>query len=112
MKPRKPLKRSTKLIRKTSKKRDLLNVARREFVKYMLLKHPKCVACRIFALHDKRVTFVQRDSVDVHELLRRSQGGSIIDEENCICVCRVCHNRIGDEPNLAVSLGLARRAKA
>jgi hypothetical protein len=46
--------------------------------------------------------------VDVHELVRRSQGGSILDEANLLAVCRECHRRIGDYPALAFSLGLAK----
>jgi hypothetical protein len=45
--------------------------------------------------------------MDVHEKIRRSQGGSILDESNLLCVCRPCHRRIGNYPQLAFDLGLA-----
>jgi hypothetical protein len=42
----------------------------------------------------------------VHEILSRSAGGSILDEANCLCVCRQCHTWVGDFPNEATALGL------
>lgn len=112
-KPRKPIKRSplkrgTKKIASKSKKREFKDVDRRAFVKKMLLEHPYCVACPKFAAHDGKISFLQHPSVDVHELKRRSQGGSTTDKQNCIAVCRACHTRIGNYPNLAVDLGLAK----
>ena len=35
--------------------------------------------------------------------------GSILDEENLMAVCRPCHTRIGNYPQLAFDLGLAKR---
>ena len=115
MKPRKPLKRSPLKasaipIKKKSAKREDADVERRIFVAMMLKKHPYCVACPIFAEHDGLVSYVRRPSQDVHELLRRSQGGSVVDEANCIAVCRPCHTRIGNYPQLAFDLGLAKRS--
>ena len=114
-KPRKPLKRtplkrSTKPIKQRSKKREKLYESRRPFVAGLLAEFPWCQACEVFAAHDSKVTFVRRKSVDVHELVRRSQGGSILDKENCITVCRPCHTRIGNYPQLAFDLGLAKRS--
>jgi hypothetical protein len=45
---------------------------------------------------------------DGHELLRRSQGGSITDPNNVVGVCRPCHGWIGEHPAQAVARGLAR----
>ena len=54
----------------------------------------------------KRVHTCLGISVDVHEVLARSAGGSILDLSNCITVCRSCHDWIGDHPIEAVALGL------
>lgn len=62
----------------------------------------------MFAKHDGLTTYRQKPSVDVHEIIRRSQGGSILDKENLLCVCRECHRRIGNYPQLAFDLGLAK----
>ena len=115
MKPRKPLKRtplkrSTKPIKKKSAKRLVADVDRRIFVAMMLNKHPDCVACPVFAEHDGLVAYVRRPSRDIHELVRRSQGGSTVSETNCIAVCRPCHTRIGENPQLAFDLGLAKHS--
>jgi 5-methylcytosine-specific restriction endonuclease McrA len=75
----------------------------------LLEKYPYCQACKVFAKHDEKTLFNQNRSVDIHELVRRSQGGSILDESNLLAVCRPCHNRIGNYPQLAFDLGLAKQ---
>lgn len=91
-----------------SKKKEAEYRERRKLVARILKERPGCEACRIFARHDKLVAFHQNPAVDLHELVRRSQGGSILDESNIIPVCRPCHSRIGLNPKLAFDLGLAR----
>ena len=44
--------------------------------------------------------------VDVHEVLSRGRGGSILDEGNCVATCRPCHEWVGRHPALALELGL------
>jgi 5-methylcytosine-specific restriction endonuclease McrA len=107
---RSPLKRSTKPIAQKSEKRKEADIDRRAFVASMLSDYPYCVACPVFAKHDGLVTYTRRPSQDVHELKRRSQGGSVVDRDNCIAVCRKCHTRIGNYPQLAFDLGLAKRS--
>ena len=103
----KPIKRSGP-PKKRSKKTEELYVERRKFVEKILLERPMCQACKAFATHDKKVSYNQHMSRDVHEIVRRSQGGSILDEENVLAVCRPCHVRIGNFPQLAFDLGLAK----
>lgn len=95
-------------MRRRSKKKEDEYKLRRPLVARLLTERPMCEACPVFAAHDSKVTYVQRRSVDVHEIIRRSQGGSILDEENLLCVCRPCHQRIGNYPQLAFDLGLAK----
>jgi len=83
---------------------------RRKLVERMLGEQPYCQACPVFARHDGVATYVRNGSVDIHELVRRSQGGSILDESNCMAVCRPCHMRIGNNPQLAFDLGLAKKS--
>lgn len=107
---RSPLKRTKFLkrnpergIKQRSKKQNTLYAkpgGRREFVASLLADHPKCEA-----LVEDVCTL---RSVDVHELLARSQGGSILDRENCIAVCRMCHSWIGENPKKATERGLRR----
>jgi 5-methylcytosine-specific restriction endonuclease McrA len=95
-------------LRPRSKKKEQEYRLRRPLVKRLLTERPLCQACKVFAQHDGLVTYINNLSVDIHEIVRRSQGGSILDESNLLAVCRPCHRRIGDEPALAFKLGLAK----
>lgn len=105
MKRGKPLKR-TPLARRSKKMQNIYK-ERVPLVKKLLKERPWCEACPVFASHDEKVAYVRRPSVDIHELKRRSQGGSILEESNLLAVCRECHRRIGDNPELAFNLGLS-----
>jgi hypothetical protein len=107
---RTPLKNSSKKINHRSKKTEEKYKLRRPLVEKLLSENPWCQACPVFAQHDGLTVYQQRPSVDVHEIVRRSQGGSILDESNLMCVCRLCHYRIGNEPALAFNLGLAKHS--
>lgn len=96
-------------MRYRSKKKEQEYALRRPLVKRLLSERPHCEACPVFAAHDKKLTYIQNASCDIHEVVRRSQGGSILDETNLLAVCRSCHNRIGNYPQLAFDLGLAKR---
>lgn len=102
-----PKKANSGLKKRSKKMEDTYNL-RRPFVEKILKERPLCEACRVFAKHDGKATFNQHMSRDVHEIVRRSQGGSILDESNVLAVCRPCHVRIGNYPQLAFDLGLAK----
>lgn len=95
-------------MRSRSSKRQKQDVLRRKFVVEILTERPGCEACGVFAKHDGKAVYVQRPACDVHELIRRSQGGDVLDAQNVLAVCRLCHDRIGKYPQLAFDLGLAR----
>jgi 5-methylcytosine-specific restriction endonuclease McrA len=95
-------------MRHRSKKKEIEYRERRPLVERLLTERPWCEACPVFAHHDGRVTYQRHPSHDVHELIRRSQGGSILDEINLLAVCRPCHRRIGNYPQLAFDLGLSK----
>lgn len=95
-------------MRYRSNKKEQEYSARRPLVKRLLEERPWCEACPVFAEYDSKVTYVRQRSVDIHEIVRRSQMGSILDESNLMAVCRSCHRRIGDYPQLAFDLGLAK----
>ena len=97
-----------KIVKYRSKKKEAEYELRRPLVARLLSEREWCEACRIFATHDELTVYNSRRSVDVHEIVRRSQGGSILDEDNLMCVCRQCHQRIGNYPQLAFDLGLAK----
>lgn len=95
-------------MRYRSKKKEAEYKLRRPLVARLLEERPLCEACPKFAAHDGLVTYRRNRSQDIHEIIRRSQGGSILDEENLLAVCRDCHRRIGNYPQLAFDLGLAK----
>lgn len=45
----------------------------------------------------------------LHEVIRRSQGGSITDPENIRTLCSTCHQLVHDNPAWAYSVGLLRK---
>lgn len=95
-------------MRHRSKKKEQEYRIRRPLVARLLQEKPFCEACPVFAEYDNKVTYIRNRSVDIHEIVRRSQGGSILDEKNLLSVCRQCHNRIGNYPQLSFDLGLSR----
>lgn len=97
-------------MRHRSKKKEAEYRLRRPLVEKLLSERPWCEACSVFANYDGALTYKQNQSVDIHEVVRRSQGGSILDENNLLAVCRKCHQRIGNYPALAFELGLAKHA--
>jgi hypothetical protein len=95
-------------MRYRSKKMQQTYLERRPLVARLLAERPWCEACPVFAGHDGKVTYVRQPSVDIHEVLTRGRGGSILDESNLLAVCRPCHRRIDRYPTLANDLGLTR----
>ncbi len=93
-------------MRYRSAKQEKLYRERRPLVEKLLSERPGCEACPVYAAKDEKVTYVQRRSVDIHEILNRSQGGSILETKNLLAVCRGCHIRITENPREAELLGL------
>jgi hypothetical protein len=93
-------------MRHRSKKQEALYKERRPLVKRLLEENPACKACLVRVGATGVATVVLRQSVDIHELLRRSQGGSILDEKNLLAVCRECHTWITGNPAAAEQMGL------
>jgi hypothetical protein len=93
-------------MRHRSPKKEAEYRLRRPLVEALIEEHPFCQACPTWAGYDGLSTFRQRRSVDPHELVRRSRGGSILDPQNILMICRSCHTRIGNHPDTAERLGL------
>jgi hypothetical protein len=91
-----------KPLRSRSKKTAALYVKRRQFVADTLSQRPVCEA-----RWDHNCT---RRSVDVHEILPRSQGGRIVggDSSEYLAVCRWCHDQIETHPQEAHDRGFRR----
>lgn len=114
MNQRKPLQRKTPLrakspwrpertpLRHRSAKMSKIYVQRRALVAEILSQRPLCEA-----RWDDRCS---RMSVDVHEILPRSQGGRIIGgaSSEYLAVCRWCHDQIETHPSEAHDRGFRR----
>ncbi len=66
---------------------------RRKLVAELLTERPKCQRCR------------RARSTQVHELLSRARGGSILDEANCVALCGGCHEWVTEHPAQAALEG-------
>jgi hypothetical protein len=77
-------------INPVSKKRIILNRKRSQFVNELLKFRLMCEA---------RIRGCTMTPTEVHEILTRGRGGSIIDPENCLALCRSCHFFITNEPS-------------
>ena len=94
-------------MRRRSDRQEAKYEKRRPFVVRILAERPLCEACPVYARNDGKATYVRYPATDVHELVRRSQGGDILDDNNVLSVCRRCHDMIGRHPHEAEELGLA-----
>ena len=90
-------------ISPVSKKRQQLNGLRRGFVKQILQERMAC-ECRL-----QGCTWYP---TDVHEIKTRARGGSIIDPENVLALCRNCHTFITENPSWALETGFVVHAEA
>lgn len=50
----------------------------------------------------------ERFASDLHEIVRRSQCGSITDEENTIPACRTCNDLLADGPEWGYRIGVIK----
>lgn len=83
-------------MRFRSRKQEALYRQRRTLVARLLTERPVCERC-----------FSAR-STDVHELLSRARGGSILEEDNLACLCRPCHSWVTTNPAAATAEGWLR----
>lgn len=80
-----PQDRKRKGLKARSPKREAAMVERRVLVRQMIHDHPYCQAGVLCGGRAR--------SVDVHERLKRSRGGNILDpvQAHMMTVCRACH---------------------
>lgn len=85
-------------MRFRSRKTQRVYVSRRKLVAELLTEHPICQRC------------CGRPSTEVHEILSRARGGSILDPANCAVLCHHCHRWITENPALATVEGWLRNS--
>lgn len=86
-----------KPLRYRSKKTTALYARRRELVA-ALLEDGVCERCKA-----ARAT-------DVHEPLLRSRGGDITDPDQCVALCRSCHDFVHNFPLIALEEGFMKHS--
>jgi 5-methylcytosine-specific restriction endonuclease McrA len=80
-------------MRARSKKMAKKYVERRKLVEKILEEFPMCQRCQAKA------------ATEVHEVLSRARGGSILDPSNCRALCHQCHFWITTNPAEAQASG-------
>ena len=94
-------------LRRISKKRAKVQRQRARMVSEELAKRELCEAGSIIYLHGKQARCAGL-AVELHEPLTRARGGSILDPDNTVAICRNCHRWIHDHPEAATELGLLK----
>ena len=94
-------------LRRVSKKRSKEQRRRNKFVEEELARRELCEAGAVIYLQGKQSRCSGR-AVELHEPLTRARGGSILDPDNTVAVCRNCHRWIHDNPQSATELGLLK----
>lgn len=122
---RSPIKRSRKRLPPFSAKREAIRDERRAFVARILSERPRCegpahLRLIVNDLGDRGQSVVvdqlracgpYRQSAEVHEIVKRSRGGSITEDANVLALCggpRGCHAFTEAEPRLATLAGMLR----
>ena len=105
---RTPLKRKTPLKRTgslspVSKRRATINKERSKFVKEQLSQRPHCEA--------NIPNVCTRLATEIHEPYPRSLGGSILDVDNSVAICRMCHRWVHDNVAEAIQIGLLKKTR-
>lgn len=85
-------------MRPRSRKRAREYITRRKLVAMLLTERPVCERCK------------GARSTEVHELLSRARGGSILDSTNCAALCHHCHRWITTHPAEATAEGWLKRS--
>ena len=94
-------------LRRISKKRAKEQRKRARMVSEELAVRELCEAGSLIYLKADKSVCAGR-STELHEPLTRARGGSILDPDNTIAVCRNCHRWIHDNPHSATQLGLLK----
>lgn len=88
--------RRTGRLRPRSQRMERTYRERRLLVAALLDAHPMCQRCG------------QARSTEVHEVLSRARGGSILDPDNCVALCHDCHAWVTTHPAQALAAGWLR----
>ena len=85
-------------VRHRSRKMEAKYRERRSLVAQMLEEKPVCERCSAAR------------STDIHEVVSRARGGSILDPRNLVALCRPCHSWITVNPAAAHAEGWSKHS--
>lgn len=107
-------------LRARSERREAITEERRALVARLLSERPTCEALshlrsivNTLGDDDQRIVVEAMRgctfrSSEVHEVLSRARGGSILDESNCLSLCHTCHAWVTTHPRLATMADLLK----
>jgi hypothetical protein len=109
-------------LRPFSAKREAIRDERQAFVERILRERPACEAPAYLRAVVHGLPKPDQDAVvaalrlvppgcrsaEVHELLSRARGGSIVEDANCAALCSRHHQWVTEHPRLATMAGLMR----
>ena len=95
-------------LRRISKKRAKVQRQRARMVSEELELRPTCEVGHIVWWRSDAPNICLGRSSELHEPLTRARGGSILDPDNTVAICRNCHRWIHDHPEAATELGLLK----
>lgn len=109
--PGKPIARArSRLNQRSAKTARVYREERVPLVKEMLDEDPYCEMARRIRTVDPTWRSCTLYAIGLHELRKRSQGGSITDRSNVLRTCGPCNSWVEDRPTLAHQAGLVIRA--
>ena len=108
LKRKSPLKSKSRLSNRSKKMKDSYDGygGRRDVVSALMYEVSSCEAGMIIGGEIDRWVNCAYTPCDVHEILPRSAGGSIVERSNLLVVCRFCHMWIHANPKRSRELGL------
>lgn len=102
-----PLIRGVSKLRRVAKRKQKFAADEAKWRRQYLMAHPFCMAgwvrARKGCLFDLPCTGT---AIELHEIVKRSRGGSITDPENVVPICRNCHRFTEEYPAIATKIGL------
>lgn len=99
---RTPIKRKTR-IRRRSDKKQRKDEVRREVLEQLVAERGDLCQARVLSV-------CQTFASDGHEILSRGRGGDPADPDNVLLVCRKCHDWIHAHPREALAKGLLKNS--
>lgn len=99
----------TRIAARSSKRAKFMKEERVPLTKEMLADDPWCELAVKIRRVDPSWASCARSAIGLHELLKRSQGGSLTDPENVLRACGPCNSYCEDNPDRAWAAGLVVR---